>query len=169
MATHRHPLPVRFIDLMQSNSPVLRSFLLLHWQLKNYWDLLQKFISCEVIQKMLFSPPRTELSLLGHLFAILPFPPSGSFFFCHFMFVKYAFDFLRCTFSLIFQLAATSHKGMWSSRSANITYTQCCGLLVFFSLQISCFPCHPTKCAIIYSFHVLLVVSKWGSSLEGPL
>jgi len=81
------------------------------------------------------------------------------------MFVKYAFDFLRCTFSLIFQLAATSHKGMWSSRSANITYTQCCGLLVFFSLQISCFPCHPTKCAIIYSFHVLLVVSKWGSSL----
>jgi len=128
MATYWHPLPVRFIDLMQSNSPTVPgapaapSFLFLYWQLKNYWDLLQEFISCEVIQKILLArlnSCRNRTLATFYPPSFLPFPPSGIefllllFFLCHFLLVKYAFDFLRCTFSLICQLAATSHGGCW--------------------------------------------------------
>lgn len=74
-----------------------------------------------------------------------------------FVFVKYAFNFLRCIFRLSanWQLAATaspnsaaaSARGVREAadsgvENAHITYTQCCGLLVFFgerasTLQIS--------------------------------
>lgn len=81
-------LSLRFIDLMQSNSssssaafagltpatspaPALYSlcysycfsFITHLGSLENYWDLLQKFISCEIIQKM---PQSAGLAVLGY-------------------------------------------------------------------------------------------------------
>lgn len=105
-----------------------------------------------------------------------------------FVFVKYAFNFLRCIFRLSanWQLAATAAPDCTSSKgrarisdsgteNAHITYTQCCGLLVFFGEQASTLQIsrvtEPTYrgdelaegflwYVIIYSFHVPLAVKR---------